>query len=292
MEVIGVSAPGPFVGQLQTWGIAPCPAAARDAARYRSATTCWPSPSSSGSSAGCAPTSSTPTIPSPASTAAWPPGRHGVPGIVNTVHGLYAAPEDPFARKAVVYSLERMAATCSQVELFQNPEDLEVMRRLRVPADRLVLLGNGVDLRTVPTPPRPGRRGPGPRRPSGSTPSAMVVGTVGRLVWGKGFRELFAAARLMRTIRPEVVFVIVGPEDDAKGDALGPDDIAEAESLGNVVFTGSPQRRRGPVRGVRPLRPPVLSRGVPTLGHGGGRHPGCRSSRPTSAVVDRWSTTV
>ena len=66
----------------------------------------------------------------------------------------------------------------------------------------------------------------------------MVAGTVGRLVWGKGFRELFAAAARMRTLRPEVVFVVVGPIDDAKGDALTPDDVAEAGALGNVVFTG------------------------------------------------------
>jgi glycosyltransferase involved in cell wall biosynthesis len=35
-----------------------------------------------------------------------------------------------------------------------------------------------------------------------------------------------------------VVFVIVGPEDDAKGDALDADDIAAATSIGNVVFAG------------------------------------------------------
>ena len=34
----------------------------------------------------------------------------GVPGIVNTVHGLYATPDDPLLRRSVVYGLERVAA--------------------------------------------------------------------------------------------------------------------------------------------------------------------------------------
>ena len=70
----------------------------------------------------------------------------GVPVIVNTVHGLYATPEDSGPRRAVVYSLERAASLCSQAELVQNPEDLAVLSRLGVPEDKLVLLGNGVDL--------------------------------------------------------------------------------------------------------------------------------------------------
>ena len=161
----------------------------------------------------------------------------GVPGIVNTVHGLYAAPEDPWSRKAVVYALERIASTCSQVELVQNPEDLATLRRLGVPRHKLELLGNGVDLvRFQPrrTPPDVERA----RASIGVDEARIVVGLVGRLVWQKGFRELFAAAQHMRGIRPEVVFVVVGPQDDAKGDALDAADIAEAEAIGNVVFTG------------------------------------------------------
>ena len=66
---------------------------------------------------------------------------------VNTVHGLYAMPEDDWKKRAVVYSLERLASTCSDAELVQNPEDLVTLRRvLHEPAAKLTLLGNGVDL--------------------------------------------------------------------------------------------------------------------------------------------------
>ncbi len=76
-----------------------------------------------------------------------PAGRAArVPVVVNTVHGLYALPGDPFPKRAIVYALERAAAACSQAELLQNREDIEVLVRLGVPRARIHLLGNGIDL--------------------------------------------------------------------------------------------------------------------------------------------------
>ena len=75
----------------------------------------------------------------------------------------------------------------------------------------------------------------------GVEPAQVVVGMVGRLVWQKGLRELFAAAARLRLSQPRVVIVVVGPTDSDKADALGPDDIAAAEALGNVVFLGERQ---------------------------------------------------
>ncbi|MGH8973228.1 MAG: glycosyltransferase, partial [Acidimicrobiia bacterium] len=69
-----------------------------------------------------------------------------VPLVVNTQHGLYAQAVDRPARRLPVYALERLAAACSDVELIQNPEDLETLARLGVPRRKLRLLGNGVDL--------------------------------------------------------------------------------------------------------------------------------------------------
>ena len=59
-----------------------------------------------------------------------------VPIVVNTVHGLYATDDDPIAKRALVYGLEAIAARCSDAELFQNPEDLALMRRLHLDAPR------------------------------------------------------------------------------------------------------------------------------------------------------------
>ena len=236
IEVIGASAPGPFVDQLTSWGIAHVPL--RHATRAVSpGNDLLALPELLKLFRRLRPDIVHTHNPKPGIYGRLAARAAGVPGIVNTVHGLYAAPEDPLNRKAVVYALERIASTCSQVEFFQNPEDLEVMRRLGVPAGKLELLGNGVDLAHL-RPPRSQAEVDRARAELGVDPGSVVVGTVGRLVWQKGFRELFAAARRIRSLRPEAVFVIVGPEDMAKGDALGADDIAEAEALGNVVFTG------------------------------------------------------
>lgn len=160
----------------------------------------------------------------------------GVPVVVNTVHGLYATEDDPLVRRSVVYGVERVASTCSQAELVQNVEDLAVLARLGVPRHKLVHLGNGVDLGRF----RPGRPSEvaAVRRELGAGPDRVVVGMVGRLVWAKGLRELIAAADVLRHRRPDVLVVVVGPAEPAKADGLGHDDVARAELLGNIRFLG------------------------------------------------------
>ena len=236
IEVIGASAPGPFVEQLTRWGISHMPL--KHATRSVSpGHDLMALPELVRLFRRLRPDIVHTHNPKPGIYGRIAARAAGVPGVVNTVHGLYAAPEDTLIRKSLVYSLERMASTCSQVEFFQNPEDLEVMRRLGVPAVKLELLGNGVDL-VQHRPPRSKAEVDRARTALGVGPTSIVVGTVGRLVWQKGFRELFAAARRIRSLWPDVVFVIIGPEDLAKGDALGAGDIAEAKELGNVLFTG------------------------------------------------------
>ena len=157
-----------------------------------------------------------------------------VPLVVNTQHGLYAQPTDRWARKLPVYVLERIAAAFSHVELVQNEEDLATLRRLRVPDRKLRLLGNGVDLERFA--PRPEVRRE-VREELGIPDEAIVVGAVGRLVWEKGYAELFEAAKAILAERSDVVFVVAGGFDPDKGDPLTADDIAEAEDAG-VRFLG------------------------------------------------------
>lgn len=161
-----------------------------------------------------------------------------VPVVVNTVHGMYALPEDRLAKRVVVYGLERLAATCSDAELVQNPEDVATLRRLKVPDQKLTLLGNGIDLDRFD----PGRRSTddvsAARRELGASgPHEVVVGLVGRLVREKGYPEVFAAARLLQARAPHVRIAVVGPEDADKDDAITAAERAEAEASG-VRFLG------------------------------------------------------
>ena len=237
MEVIGVSASGSFVPQLESWGIRHVPLrhATRSAAPGQDVLAFFelrrllqrlrpdivhthnPKPGLYGRLAA---------------------RTTGVPGVVNTVHGLYASPDDRAIKRWIVYSLERLASRCSGAELVQNAEDYAQLERLGIPKEKLVLLGNGVDLERF----RPGAT-PEHRRKAradlGIRGNAVVIGTVARLVWQKGFRELFAAAELLRDRCPNVLFVVVGGSDSDKSDAIGPGEREDASRRGRIAFAGS-----------------------------------------------------
>ncbi len=157
----------------------------------------------------------------------------GVPCVVNTVHGLYATEDDPVPKRVAVYGLEAIASRCSHAELVQNPEDVELLRRLRIsPPGRTELLGNGVDLARF-RPPTAAERATA-RAGIGVDEDTVVVGFVGRLVAGKGLPELLEAHRLGGGA---FQLVVVGPDDPEKADALDRATIDEAAAAG-VRFLG------------------------------------------------------
>lgn len=161
----------------------------------------------------------------------------GVPAILNTVHGLYATPEDAIPRKTGVLAAEWIAARCSHFELYQSEEDLRWARRIRlVPASRSAHLGNGIDLGSFDPAAVPENRRAAIRAAFGIAEDALVVGAVGRLVAEKGYRELFEAARIVRRTHPTVVFLVVGDPDLEKWDAITEDEMRAADD--DVVFAG------------------------------------------------------
>ncbi|MDQ3896982.1 MAG: glycosyltransferase, partial [Actinomycetota bacterium] len=139
------SAPGPYVEQLRDWGIAHVPLqhATRSFAPHRDVRAL--------AELRAVFRSLRPDVvhthnPKPGIYGRLAARAAGVPVVVNTVHGLYAQPGDPWPKRAFVYGLERVAAACSHAELVQNPEDLETLAAIGVPRRKLRLLGNGVDL--------------------------------------------------------------------------------------------------------------------------------------------------
>src|SRR5262245_2232532 len=161
----------------------------------------------------------------------------GVPCVLNTVHGLYATPEDRLVKRALVLTAEGFAARFSDAELYQSAEDLAwVRRRHVVPRSRSGLLGNGADLTRFDPDRFTADHIRRLRDELGIPPDALVVGSFGRLVAEKGFRELFEAARVVRSRHPNVSFLVVGGPEPEKADA-----ITEAEILAaspDVTFTG------------------------------------------------------
>jgi glycosyltransferase involved in cell wall biosynthesis/ribosomal protein S18 acetylase RimI-like enzyme len=161
----------------------------------------------------------------------------GIPCVVNTVHGLYATPDDRLRRKAPVLAAEWLAARCSDLELYQSAEDLAWARRLGiVRRGRSVHLGNGLDLSTFEPSLAAEERVRKTRRDLGIADNELVVGTVGRIVAEKGYRELFEAARAVRRRFPNARFLVVGDRDVDKWDALSEEELGLASR--DVLFAG------------------------------------------------------
>ncbi|MGH8874549.1 MAG: GNAT family N-acetyltransferase [Acidimicrobiia bacterium] len=231
-EAVGISAPGPWVADLELAGVrhVPLPSSTRGVdvrSDLRAARELWrvlrrerpdvlhthnPKPGLYGRALG---------------------RLAGVPVVVHTGHGLYATDSDPLLKRMVVYGLEALAGRFSDTELVQSSEDFHLVRRWRG-ARPTVLLGNGVDLtRFEPARFGEGRRGD-LRHDLGIAEDQIVVGMVGRLVAEKGYPELFRAAALLDD---RFVVLVIGPEDPEKPDALPAELIRGAETAG-VRFLG------------------------------------------------------
>ena len=151
----------------------------------------------------------------------------GVPVVANTLHGFYFHDDmKPIPRRFYVW-MERVAAKCSDTILSQNREDMvtAIAERIASP-EQLKWLGNGIDLarfdrRRVADSTLEELRGE-----IGIDPNAPVIGFVGRLVEEKGILDLLQAAKAVIEAIPKAQFLIIGPYDEEKPDALRPE-VAE-----------------------------------------------------------------
>ncbi len=216
-----------------------------------------------------------------------------VPGVVNTVHGLYALPEDPLAKRAVVYGLERVAATVLPRRARAEPRG----RRRSCAAwgsgrDKVHLLGNGIDLSRFSARPD-GAGAPGPpasrvgrrrrrRRGGPGRPARGGEGLPGGLR-GRGGAARDPPARAVRGRRPRGARQGRRPDRRATGrpprpaPASGSSAPAPTSRTATRPSTSTCSRRSGRASRGRPWRPPPWA---------------CRSWRPTSAAAARSSTTA
>ncbi|MEW6505800.1 MAG: glycosyltransferase family 4 protein [Chloroflexota bacterium] len=148
----------------------------------------------------------------------------GVPIIVNTLHGFYFHDHMKPVRRRFYITLEKIAARCSDVILSQNHEDMEVSIRERIcTSEKIKHLGNGIDVAHFNPDSHLKQDIAHKRFEVGMHDRAKVVGFVGRLVREKGLLELFAAACIVQEQVPDVRFLIIGPVDTDKPDAVTPD---------------------------------------------------------------------
>ncbi|MEB3220465.1 MAG: glycosyltransferase family 4 protein [Candidatus Sericytochromatia bacterium] len=164
----------------------------------------------------------------------------GVPHVAYTAHGFYFHDEMPPGRRRRHVWLERGLGRLTDLLLTQSAEDAATaVREGIMPAGAVQAIGNGVPVAEFAA--VAPERVEAWRRRLGIGEDQLVVGTVGRLVEEKGFREFFLAARAIATRLPEVAFLVVGgafPGDRDGFQAELARLVAQPPLKGRVHFTG------------------------------------------------------
>lgn len=212
-EVLGISAPGPYVPEVEALGVThvPVPAFTRawsPAGDVRAAWQLW------GLLRRLRPDVLHTHTPKAGILGRILGRAARVPVVVDTCHGLWLREGDGRARRAVVLAVEGGASLFSHFELYQNADDRRALRRF-VPDRRARVVGNGVDLDRFRFDPDARRSF---RAELGVGPDEVLVGGVGRVVAEKGIEELGAAAA---ALAGRARFVWVGPADVGDGPRPG-----------------------------------------------------------------------
>jgi glycosyltransferase involved in cell wall biosynthesis len=135
----------------------------------------------------------------------------GVRRIMPMVTGLGSVFIDdapaPRARlvRAVAVGLYRMAFSLADTVYFQNPDDIQDLRKLGALGSSTqvdLLAGSGIDIERFAEMPLP-------EAPGGRLRFLMVA----RLLADKGLREFAEAARIVKSRYPQAEFALVGPPD-------------------------------------------------------------------------------
>ncbi|HLB47968.1 MAG TPA: glycosyltransferase family 4 protein [Anaerolineales bacterium] len=169
----------------------------------------------------------------------------GVPVILGTLPGLGSlyARDSVITRlvRAIYQPLQKLACDVSQLTIFQNRDDARQFIAAGVVAEgkAIVIPGSGVPTDMF----SPGRVSSAMRENLRNEldlkPGETVVTMISRVIRAKGIPEFMAAAQEISARRPDVRFLLVGPEDTESIDRLNANELAQ---LKQAVTWPGPRR--------------------------------------------------
>lgn len=161
----------------------------------------------------------------------------GISNIYSMITGLgYVFTGESVKQKILfrlVYPMYKSALSKNRVVFFQNPDDLELFRDLKLVSykgQQIIINGSGVDISHFAYSPPP------------TEPIYFLL--MARLIWDKGIGEYVEAARNLKNRYPKVSFKLLGPFD-INPTAIKPTDVEKWDKEGIIEYLGE-------ARDVRP----------------------------------------
>jgi len=163
----------------------------------------------------------------------------GTPIIIRTLHGFYFHEKTNRLVRRLLIILESFVAKFSDLILSQNSEDIETAIIEGIcDKSKIEYLGNGIDVERF-----------NPliihesdiikiSRELDLEKGKRIIGFVGRLVAEKGIYELIEAAKILKESLVDIQFLIIGPVDIDKKDAVTPEIAKEFGVDDCFIFAG------------------------------------------------------
>jgi glycosyltransferase involved in cell wall biosynthesis len=162
--------------------------------------------------------------------------------VVHTSHGFIFQDHTPAPSRQLIIALEKLGAACCDLVLSVNHEDVQTAIREGIcAAEKVMPLGDGgigIDLSRFDPTRFSQEYVRSNRLELGIPAEGKVVGFVGRLVREKGVLELLEAAQRIYRDDRNTRFLIVGPVDSEKSDAITPSAVHEYGLAEACIFTG------------------------------------------------------
>lgn len=163
----------------------------------------------------------------------------GVPIIINTIHGFYFQERDSWLKRNFLISIEKIAAKCSNLIFSQNEEDIKTAIKEKIcDSQKIKYLGNGIDVQKF----NPKRFSEEfidkKKRELNLNSNFKIIGIIGRLVKEKGYLELFEAFKKVLNRFPDIILLVIGPEEPKKKDKIKQNIVKNYGIEENVLFLG------------------------------------------------------